>query len=225
MSDFLEQYKANCRSYVRRTPYRLLRLLVAFMTALALAPVCALAARLTGEPIVAMVIGVIGAVGVLAAWILIERAIQRRVEPSEHQTTGQSPYAGPASLPGLQVEVTPELVHSGKADLWQPPMQSPSRSSGCGCLIAMLILGGVTLFSCCGGAALLLAIGARVAGHRDGQIAVQQDSIFDPHRQHEQNLEDLIRNQEEQLRAMERDRRTIGINPFGIETRESLPRP
>jgi hypothetical protein len=200
-------------------------LLVAFVAALALAPVCALTARLTGEPLVAVVVGVIGAVGMLAAWILVEWGIQRGVEPSESRAGSQSPFATQIPLPSLQAEVTPELVHSGKADVWQAPVHSPAKSSGGGCLVALLVLAGVTLISCCGGGLVLLAIGASVAGHRNGQVAVQEDTLFDLHRQHEQQLEDIIRRQEEHLQTMKRDHRTIGINSLGIETQESFPSP
>ena len=65
---FWEQYKDNLREYRRQTPWRFLRLLVAFAMTLLLAPCCAAAAAITGEPMAAMVVAVVGIVGVFVAW-------------------------------------------------------------------------------------------------------------------------------------------------------------
>jgi hypothetical protein len=223
MSEFLDQYKANCRAYVRRTPYRLLRLLVAFAAALVLAPICAAAAKLTGQPMVAVVIGVVGAVGVLAVWILIERAIQNRVERPEYDAGpfapanfdpggGESPFAGlPVSAPH-QAIVMPELVNSGHLPAWQAPSPAPAKSSG-GCTIALLVVAGVVMLSCCGGGVAVFAVGASFAGHRNDRVAMDEDPLFDAQRQQERQIDDLIRRQQDQWREIDRDRQRIGHGP------------
>jgi len=224
MSEFLDQYKANCRAYVRRTPYRLLRLLVAFAAALVLAPICAAAAKLTGEPMVAVVIGVVGAVGVLAVWILIERAIQNRVETPEYPAGpsapanfdpggGESPFAGQPGSASQQAIVMPELVHSGHRPAWQAPSPAPAKSSSGGCTIALVVVAGVMMLTCCGGGVAVLAIGSSVAGHVNGRVAVHEDPLFDLQRQQERQIDDLIRRQQDQWREIDRDRQRIGQGP------------
>jgi hypothetical protein len=224
MSEFLDQYKANCRAYVRRAPYRFLRLLVAFVAALVLAPICALAARLTGEPMVAAVVGVAGAVGVLAAWIIIERAMQRRAEgpeyPSDHYSPvsfnhdgGQSPFALQPGSPPHHAMVTPGLVPIGHPPAWQTPSPTPAKSSGGGCTIALLVVGGVMMLTCCGGGVAVLAIGTSVAGHVNGRVAVQEDPFSDFQRRQERQIEDLVRRQQDHWREIERDRQRIGRGP------------
>jgi len=203
MSEFLEQYKANCRAYVRNAPYRLFRLLVAFGAAVVLAPICALAAKLTGEPMMAAVVGVAGAVGVLVAWIIIERAIQRRAEGPEYPATAYSP----ADF------VTPELVPSGHPSAWQAPNPAPAKSSGGGCAIALLVVAGVMMLTCCGGGVAVLAIGTSVAGHINGRVAVQEDPFFDLQRRQERQIDELIRRQQDHWREIERDHQRIGRGP------------
>lgn len=223
MSEFFDQYKANCRAYVRRTPYRLLRLLVAFVAALVLAPICGAAAKLTGEPMVAVVVGVVGTVGVLAVWILIERAIQNRVERPElpvdpyssanfNPSGGQSPFAGQPGFAPQQAIVTPELIHSGEVPVWTPGAP-PAKSSGGGCTIALLVVAGVMMLSCCGGIVAVFAVGASFAGHRNGRIAVDEDPFFDLQRQQQRQIDDVIRRQQDQWRDINRDSRSIGQDP------------
>jgi len=224
MSDFFEQYNANCRNYVRRAPYRLLRLLVAFGAALVLAPICALAARLTGVPMVAVVVGVVGAIFVLAVWILIERAIQNRVEGPEYPADpnsaanfgtcgGQSPLVGQPGFTSQQAIVTPELVHGEHATVWHAPGPPPAKSSGGGCTIALLVVAGVMMLTCCGGGVAVFAIGSSIAGHRNGRVAVQEDPFFNIQRQQERRIDDLIRRQQEQWRDIDRGRQRIGQGP------------
>ena len=224
MSDFFEQYKANCRGYVRRAPYRLLRLLVAFGAALVLAPICALAARLTGVPMVAVVVGVVGAVGVLAVWILIERAIQNRLEGPKYPVDlcsaeilnpggGQPPLTGQSGFTPQHAIVTPELVHGEHAPLWHAPGPPPAKSSGGGCTVALLVVAGVMMLTCCGGGVAVFAIGSSVAGHRNDRVAVQDDPFLEMHRQQERQINDLIRRQQDQWRDIDRDLQRIGPGP------------
>jgi hypothetical protein len=207
MSDFLEQYKANCRSYVRRTPYRLLRLLVAFAAALVLAPICALAARLTGEPMVAFVVGVAGALGVLAIWILIERAFQSGVQGPDINQSNPAQFSPESAI------VTPELVQAGQPPTWQPAAPPPAKSSSGGCTIALLAVAGVLMLSCCGGGVALFAVGSSIAGHANGRVAVQEDPFFDLQRRQERQIEDLVRRQQDHWREIERDHQRIGQGP------------
>jgi hypothetical protein len=65
---FWEQYKENVRESNRRAPWRLLRLLVAFGLSILLAPCCAAAAAITGEPMAAMVVAVVGILCVAVVW-------------------------------------------------------------------------------------------------------------------------------------------------------------
>jgi hypothetical protein len=204
VSDFHNQYQANCRAYVRGTPFRLLRLLVAFAAALALAPICALAARLTGEPAVGAVTGIAGAVGVLIAWILVERAM--------HHRGGSSPAAAhmPPLPPGF---VSPQIVHSSQPPIRRVQDPVPAKSSGGGCIVALLVVAGVMMLTCCGGGVAIFAIGSSIAGHANGRVVIQEDPFFDLQRRQQRQIDDLVRRQKDQWREIERDRQRIGQGP------------
>lgn len=204
MSDFLDQYKANCRAYLRGSPYRLLRLLVAFAAALVLAPICALAARLTGEPMLGAVVGIAGAVGVLIAWILVERAM--------HHRGGSSTIAAhmPPLPPGF---VSPQIVNASQPPVWQDRGPAPAKSSSGGCTVALLVVAGVMMLTCCGGDVAIFAIGSSIAGHANGRVVIQEDPFFDLQRQQQRQIDDLVRRQKDQWREIERNRQRIGQGP------------
>jgi hypothetical protein len=135
---FFEQYKENVRASNRMAPWRLLRLVVAFGLTLLLAPCCAVAAAITGEPMAAMVVAVVGIFGVVIVWRsmlwLIDRSkssapaanysqtgfAQGSHWPQPHVSSmpggGQSPFASqgagafPPSQPGYSAPIT---THAG----------------------------------------------------------------------------------------------------------------
>lgn len=111
---FWEQYKENLEAYNRSAPRRFLRLFVAFGMALLLAPCCAAAAAITGEPMAAMVVGVVGIGGGFAAWWLIARMFDR----SPNQAAGQA-YS-PAGYP-------PPSYALPDYGLPQPPVDFPGQ--------------------------------------------------------------------------------------------------
>jgi hypothetical protein len=210
VSNLFEQYKANCRQYVRRTPYRLLRLLGAFVAALVLAPICALAARVTGMPAAAVVVGIVGAVGVLVIWIFIERVFQGNTDA---EVPSQSPFAAAPAQPGFPPAlgfVTPEVVPTS-APAWQSAGPPPAKS-GSGCLIPLLVVGGVLMLSCCGGTAALFVVGSRVAERVNNRVAQQrEDQFFELRQLQQRQMEEMLRSQEDAFREVNRD--LIGQDP------------
>jgi hypothetical protein len=187
MSRFLEQYKEDCRNYVHRTPYRLLRVVFAFIGALGLGGVCAFVANVTGEPRVTLVIGVLGGFFLLAVLILFERWLKRVVE-------------GPPEV------LTAEVVGDAHSVPWQGPPPAKRSSSG-GCAMATIAALLAMTLLCCGGIASLVALGTRIAvnANRPQSAAAEaEDSILTFHEQQRRELEDMVRQQEEQLRRLER---------------------
>jgi hypothetical protein len=92
---FWEQYKENLREYNRQTPWRFLRLVVAFGLTLLLAPCCAAAAAITGEPMAAMVVAVVGIVGVVVAWRVMVWMFDRASNPTQSPGYGPPGYSLP----------------------------------------------------------------------------------------------------------------------------------
>lgn len=183
---FWEQYKENLREHNRQAPWRFLRLIVAFGLTLLLAPCCAAAAAITGEPMAAMVVAVVGIVGVVIAWRVMLWLFDRGSNPSSaanYSPPGfgppQSPFA-PTPLSGFPPGKTSFDTPFPPSTAYMPPAYSPQlpgqpimgassgpvppfapetpkATSGAGCAIAAVAVLGVLALSCCGGGFALIA--------------------------------------------------------------------
>jgi hypothetical protein len=183
---FWEQYKENLRASNRQAPWRFLRLIVAFGLTLLLAPCCAAAAAITGEPMAAMVVAVVGIVGVVIAWRLMLWMFDRGSNSSpapNYSPPGfgpaQSPFApmpmsgfppgktgfdtpfptSSAYMPPAYAPQLPAQPIMGASSGPVPPFASetPKATSGAGCAIAAVAVLGVLALSCCGGGFALIA--------------------------------------------------------------------
>jgi hypothetical protein len=183
---FWEQYKQNLSDYNRQAPWRFLRLLVAFGLTLLLAPCCAAAAAITGEPMAAMVVAVAGIVGVVIGWRVMLWVFDRR-PPNPVPAAGyppgywppQSPFAptamsgfppgnggidtpfpaSPAYMPPAYLPQVPGQPIMGASSGPVPPFaaEPPRAKSGAGCAIAAVAGVGLLVLSCCGGGVALMA--------------------------------------------------------------------
>ena len=184
---FWEQYKDNLREHNRQAPWRFLRLLVAFAMTLLLAPCCAAAAAITGEPMAAMVVAVVGIAGVFLAWRAMLWMFDRGPNPAQaesHASPGfgpqpQSPFApmpmsgfppaktgfdtpfpaSPSYMPPAYSPQVPGQPIMGASSGPVPPFapETPKTQSGVGCAIAAVAVLGVLVLSCCGGGVALIA--------------------------------------------------------------------
>lgn len=177
---FWEQYKENLRDYNRHAPWRFVRLLIAFGLTLLLAPCCMAAVAITGEPMAAMVVAVVGIVGVFVAWRAMLWVFDRgsgpvpaaAFSPRGFGAMPQSPFAPTATSgfpPGRtsfdapfpsSAAYTPQMpgqpimgASSGPVPPFAP--EPPKGTSGAGCAIAAVAVMGVLALSCCGGGAAL----------------------------------------------------------------------
>jgi hypothetical protein len=178
---FWEQYKDNLRDHNRQAPWRFLRLIVAFGLTLILAPCCMAAVAITGEPMAAMVVAVVGIVGVFVAWRTMLWMFDRGSYPATaaaYSSPGfgvmpQSPFAPmamsgfPPGKSGFETPFPTSAAYTPPAYSPQAPgapimgassgpvppfaPEPPKTSSGAGCAIAAVAVVGVLVLSCCGG--------------------------------------------------------------------------
>ena len=179
---FWEQYKENVREHNRQAPWRIVRLLVAFGLTLLLAPCCAAAAAITGEPMAAMVVAVVGIVAVVVAWRVIWWLVDRSPNPPSQaglpfQPSPPAPqYPAPQysaqqfpapQFPAPQGFIDAQLATAAPARPIMgagsgpvPPFAAEpvAHSSGIGWGCALAGVFGAMMLFCCGGGALGLAL-------------------------------------------------------------------
>ena len=100
---FWQQYKENLQEYQRQTPWRFLRLLVAFGMAMILAPCCYAVVAITGEPKAAMVVALVGIVGMFVAWRVLLWMFGRTPNqplPQSYAPPGYGASQAPGTFPG-----------------------------------------------------------------------------------------------------------------------------
>jgi hypothetical protein len=250
---FWQQYQENVRAANRNAPWRLLRVLVAFGLTLVLAPCSMVVAEVTGSPTAAMVFAIVGIVSAVVLWRLIWWLFERQPQqalPDFHgpalsaipPSTG-SPFAsGPfyQQAPSTQAYTPPAQPLLGASAGPRPPFApEPRRSGSSGCVIAIVALLGLSLFTCCGGAAALFAFAPKLNFRAGPNAAVNfgpanapafgppagnpfpgGDPFADFQRRQQQHLEDvrqrhdeIMRQHEAQMRELERqietDRREL----------------
>jgi hypothetical protein len=219
--NFWQQYKENCSEYTRRAPLRLLGLVIAFIAAFALAILGALVNGLTGEPAAALVVIVVGAITVLVGWIVLVRMIDRPSPPApNHPPTamtpfgpapggmGQSPFAGQPAYPPQRF-VAPEVVDAQLAPAW--PQPAPPVKSGGGMKLVLLGIFSVLCLSCCGGAIVITRLATQLGA--GGGPPAARDPFADLQRQQQEQLDDLLQQQREIWRDIERDRQRFAPGP------------
>ena len=267
---FREQYKQNLSDYNRQAPWRFLRLLVAFGLTLLLAPCCAAAAAITGEPMAAMVVAVAGIVGVVIGWRVMLWVFDRR-PPNPVPAAGyppgywppQSPFAptamsgfppgnggidtpfptSPAYMPPAYLPQVPGQPIMGASSGPVPPFadEPPRAKSGAGCAIAAVAGVGLLLLSCCGGGVLLFAampnlkvqagpaqpIGGPAVqpfgfpgpmpgmpGAMPNQPFPQNDPFEEMRRAQEKQFQDIMKENERQMREFDEQFRKQNERPF-----------
>jgi hypothetical protein len=237
---FVDQYKENCNTYVRRAPVRLLGLALAFPVALGLAAAGALVSRLTGEPLAAGIVIVAGAVMYLIGWIVVARMLDHpspQSQPMYPQAQyPQAPYPPPPysqpPAPGMHVGVdspfaaAPNYPPQAFAPIpasappnWPDPAMppaAPARSGSGGCVVAALGTFAILMLSCCGGG-IFLSRFAMHAGPANQPFQAGApfpgDPFADMQRQQQRQLDDMLQRQQEQWREIERDRQRMGQGP------------
>jgi hypothetical protein len=225
MSSFQEQFRENCRQYTRQTPIRLLKLAVAFVAAFVLGSLCYLVEGLTGSRTAVLFVLVPGVLFVLALWLLFLRRLGAALpEPQAFQPvlmasspdplSGSDPWS-PAGFPAPQPFVPatpaakPEWNTPGPAfgSAPQPAFPSPPRpASGSGWTVALLAILGVVMLSCCGGGLVLAGLASFTTQVGSPAGFESDDPFAEMHARNQQNLDEMRRRHEEQMRRIERDR-------------------
>lgn len=232
---FWQQYQENLREYQRQAPWRFLRILVAFVMALILAPCCMVVANVTGEPLAAMGVALVGVLVTLVIWKLMWWAFDRpaRLPPLGPQVYGQAAFGQPMMPPGVvDASIVDEVAKRpilGASTGPVPPFAAEQpRSSGGGCLVAMLAIGGMSLLLCCGGFAGLIAFAPNfqfkagpngraigpppppvVFGGPGGNLLPAGPPFADFERQHQQQMDEMFRQQREIMRLQEEQMREL----------------
>jgi hypothetical protein len=223
---FVEQYKENCNTYVRRAPVRLLGLLLALPVAIVLASAGALLSRLTGEPLAAGVVIFVGAIAYLIGWIAVARLLEAPAAPlpmypPSHypppHDVGPSPFAIAPGYPPAPNYVGSQFA-APTAPPWQQPVPSatPARSGG-GCVLVALGTFGVLVLSCCGGGIVLSRFAVVHAGPANQPFQAGApfpgDPFADMQRQQQRQIDEMIQRQNDHWRQIEQDRERIGRGP------------
>jgi hypothetical protein len=264
---FWEQYKQNLSDYNRQAPWRFLRLFVAFGLTLLLAPCCMAAVAITGEPMAAMVVAVVGIVGVVVSWRVMLWAFDRGPDPAPataYSPPGyappESPFApvamsgfppgnsgintpfptSPAYMPPAYSPQVPGQPIMGASSGPVPPFaaEPPRAKSGAGCLVAAVAGVGLLVLSCCGGGVALIAampnlnfqVGPAqpvagpamqpfgfpgpMPGAMPGHPFPQNDPFEEMRRAQEKQFQDMIQENERQMREFDEQFRKQNERPF-----------
>jgi hypothetical protein len=209
---FWDQYKENVHYARRNRKYKFARLFWAFFVTLLIAPICYGIRWLTDSNGLAAGVGIVGAIGGVIVWWIIEAIWRSASDSKEAMAADVMPaqFAGPSSGP------------QPAQPAWQPAasphdLAEPKRSGG-GVLVALAAVFAVLALSCCGGGIALVAIGSRFANDAaqarpaagPGDIAFPAPTMPGPgspfgdfHRQHQDQMNELRRQQDAMRRQHE----------------------